>query len=306
MGLLDALSEEVLRQPAILESFARSQLPKIPDGSILVGAGDSFAAALAGFYVSRGRCLAVDPYYLATVPRAAAGREVVFISASGRTSSNILAARRVKGVSARTTALTADKTSRLGLATDRVVKLPMVLEPRMPGALSFSLSLLAVMKMLGKDGLCDFRRLLARAERDSGLVGFGEGTTYFLGNSAAHAISFYSAAKVYEMLGTKAHSEVLEEFCHLELFALRRPDAVNIYSCFDLMGRGKKLRESLVGRGYRASLIEARGSNDLERLFHAVFVAQVSILQRAEAAGLSEPRFLRDKGRLCISDTMIY
>lgn len=306
MRLLNALSEEVWRQPAILEGFGKSKLPRIPDGSIFVGAGDSYAAALAGFYVSRGRCLAFDPYYLATVPEAAAGKEVVFISASGRTSSNILAAKRVKGVSARTTALTADGTSRLASATDRVVKLPMVPEPRLPGALSLSLSLLAVMKMSGNVGLCDFRRAFARAEKDSGKVAFGKGTTYFLGNSAAHAISLYSAAKVYELLGEKAHSEALEEFSHLELFTLRRLDAVNIYSCFDLIGKGKKLQEALTGRGYKASLIEASGSNDLERLFHAVFVAQVSVLRKAEAAGLGEPRFLRDKGRLGISDAMIY
>lgn len=306
MTPLHDFSTDVLKQPELLTKFAQRKLDKLSKGSIFVGAGDSYAAALAGFYFSRGECLALDPYYLSVFPKTASGRKVVFVSASGRTSSNLVAARRVKGIADTIVALTADKESRLAMAADSIVRLPMVLRPRMPGALSFSLSVLAVLKMLGVDDRCDFQRAQTAARRSSSEVLFREGVTYFLGNAAAHSVALYSAAKVYELLGQRAFSETLEEYSHLQPFSSRKSDAVNIYSCFDTLGKGRKLQKALAGHGYTSSLIETKGTNAMERFFHAVFVAQLSVLQKAEASGLSEPNFLRDKGRLEISDDMIY
>ena len=308
MVLISDFSEEVLGQPESLEKFTGSRFYNVPRGSIFVGTGDSYAAALAGFYTSKGQCLALDPYYLSIFPETALGKDVVFISASGRTHSNLVAARKVRKVAKTIVALTADEESRLASAADTVVRLPMVLKPRLPGALSFSLSLLAVLKMLGVNDACDFQRAQKQARRSANEVAFskGKGITYFLGNGAAHSIALYSAAKVYELLGKRAFSETLEEFSHLELFSLRMSDTVNIYSCFDALGKGEKLQKALTARGYTSSLIETMGDNDTERLFHAVFVAQFSVLRKAKAAGLSRPNFLLDKARLKISDTMIY
>jgi glutamine---fructose-6-phosphate transaminase (isomerizing) len=306
MVSLDRLSKELRLQPKALEEFSRTAIRKVRKGSILVGAGDSYAVALAGCYTSMWKCAAFDPYHLASFPEAAEGKEVVFISASGRTSSNILAARRVKRLASSTTSITSDEASALAKATDRVVKLPMAPEPRMPGAMSSTLSLLAVLKMTSAAGPCDFRAAFAEAGRDSHRVASGRGTTYFLGNSVAHAVSVYSAAKVYELLGRRAQAQALEEFSHLQLFSLRRDDAVNVYSCFDPLGKGEKLRKELEGQGYTASRIPARGRSEVEQIFHAVFVAQLSALRRAKALGLTEPTFLHDKARLGISDSMIY
>jgi len=158
MALIQSFSDEVHRQPRALSVYSGSRLPTLPEGTILVGAGDSYAAALAAFYMTGGKFPAFDPYYLATFPDAASGREVVIVSASGRTSSNRLAAERVKGIASRTTALTGDGKSRLASVTDRTVRIPLTLEPRMPGALSFSLTLLALLKMTGTWGSCDFKR----------------------------------------------------------------------------------------------------------------------------------------------------
>src|SRR6266849_643216 len=79
------ISEEVEEQPKTLRRFARSKMPKAPEGSIFVGAGDSYAAALAGFHASKGGCFGMDPYVVATVPEITKGREVFFISVSGKT-----------------------------------------------------------------------------------------------------------------------------------------------------------------------------------------------------------------------------
>lgn len=289
-----------------MDRFGRSRLPLARKGAVFVGAGDSYAAALAGFYSSRGRCAALDPYVLASHPEFAEDAEVYFISVSGRTSSNARAAEKVRGHARTTTVLTAVEDSRLAGLTDRVVKLPLVYSPRTPGLLSFALSLLAVLKIAGEDGAADFGSAWERARRKK--LGFskGSGTTYFLGNSLAFPAALYAAAKTYEILGSRAHAELLEEFSHLQLFSSRRSDLVNAFACFDPSGLAEKLGSALAQGGRRSNVIADWGRSPVERLFHAVFVVQRSVLDEAKERGLSAPKFLSHRGALEASDAMIY
>ncbi len=306
-GAMDALEAEVEGQPAVLSRFARTKLPKAAPGTVFVGAGDSYAAALAGFYASGGRCLALDPYSLAESPGIAAGLEVYFISVSGRTASNVLAARNVKGVARGMTAITAADGSKLATSADRVVKLPMAYEPRTPGMLSFALSLLAVLKISSGEGACDFGGAMRNARKESGsLTVSRKGITYFLGNSLAYPAALYAAAKAYEILGARSHAELLEEFSHLELFSLRKSDAVNIFSPFDSLGMSSKLSRALRKEGYESRVVADRGETKAERLFHAVFASQQWVLAMARTRGLDRPDFLSRRGRLRVSDSMIY
>jgi hypothetical protein len=296
----------VERQPEVLSRFAVAHLPRAPRGSIFVGAGDSYAAALAGFYASRGRCIALDPYTLASEPEVAGGVEVFFISVSGMTTSNLLASARAKSFARKTTALTAVPRSPLTRSTHATLKLPMDYAPRVPGFLSFSLSALAVLKMVGVPGPCDFRAMLEAAKKDCRKFKLAKGTTYFLGNSLAHAVALYASAKEYELLGGRAHAEVLEEFSHMELFSLRASDRVNVFSAFDPEGVSRRLKQALVKAGYRSETVPARGRTPMESFFHCVFVAQLWSLMEARKAGLLRPRFLESTKRLRVSDSMIY
>ncbi len=305
-GRLRAAAEEIRGQPKALEAFGKSGFPSASKGSVFVGAGDSYAAALVAFYASRAGCIALDPYVLVAYPEIAAGREVFFISVSGRTAANVEAAARVRRLAKSTTAITSEGTNRLSELTDHAVKLPVRPAPRSPGLMSFSLSALAVLNISANAGGCDFEGAMHRAEKDSLEMVFSKGMTYFLGNASAHAITVYSAAKVYEFLGAKAQGELLEEFSHLELFSLGESDSVNIFSCFDPEGAGLKLREALSQRGYQARQVPSRGRSDCEKLFHAIFTSQLAVLRRAEELGLSGPTFLANKGRLAISDSRIY
>jgi len=301
-----SLAEEVLGQPEALARFARSRLPRAARGSIFVGAGDSYAAAMAAFYASGGRCVALDPYTLASAPEVAEGLEVYFISVSGKTASNVSAARRVRRLAKRTVAVTAERGSDLARLADDVAEIPMAYAPRTSGMLSFTLSLLAVLKVVGQDCEGDFEKAFVDARRDAGRVSVGKGTTYFLGNGLGHPAALYAAAKCYELLGARAHAELLEEFSHLELFSLRRPDAVNAFSCFDPSKMADRLAKALRGVGFEAQAIPSRGRSVAERLLHSVFVAQLAVIDEAGRAGLSEPRFLRAGKRLRTSDSMIY
>ena len=306
MGGIDSLLVEFEEQSAALTAFARARIRRASGGTLLVGAGDSYAAAMAGFFASNGRCIAMDPYSLAAAPEVARGLEVYFISASGRTASNVSAARKVKGIAKVTGAITAVEGSTLAGIVDRVIPLPMEYRPRKVGILSFSLSLLAVLRLAGRDSSPDFRRALTNARKDARSPGIGGGTTYILGNSTGYAVALYTGAKIYEVLGAKAQAELLEEFSHLELFSLTKHDQVCIFSCFDPGGMAKKLAGTLGESGYSARVIPSRGNTFVERLFHSVFVGQLFVLETASKRGLSEPRFAGSAQRLRASDSMIY
>lgn len=303
---MQELAREVNGQPAVLQRFARSKLPRAPSGSIFVGAGDSYAAALAAFYASGGRCIALDPGTLASAPEIAEGLEVFFISVSGRTVSNVKAARKVRRLAKRTTTLTAAVESKLAALTDRVVRLPMAYTPRTPGLLSFSLSLVAALQIVRGPAPCDYRRALRNAKNEGLKISRGKGTTYFLGNALAYPVAVYAAAKVYELIGARAHAELLEEFSHLELFSLGKSDVVNAFSCFDPLGMSGRLGKALKGNGFESHVLPSLGSSGIENLFHSVFAVQLSVLDQAMEAGLSKPKFLSVGGRLRTSDSMIY
>ncbi len=305
-GTIERLADEVRGQPAALRDFASSDFPRASKGSIFVGAGDSYAVALAALHMSKGSMLALDPYSLSAFPEIATGRDVYFVSASGRTSSNIAAARKVRGIAKQTVAITADEESGLAHSTERTVKLPMTLIPRTPGLLSFSLSLVAALRISIEHFSCDFGMAFRKAEGAGRKVSFARGTTYFLGNSAAYAIAVYAQSKTHELLGAKAHAELLEEFSHLELFSLRKSDAVDVLGCFDPSGSGRRLFRALSRRGYEAHVIEPKGASDVEQLFHSVFAIQTAVLREAEISGFDGPRFLTAKDNLEISDAMIY
>ncbi len=303
---VEELVSEVARQPEELACYARASLPKAPSGSVFVGAGDSYASALLWFYASRGKCIALDPYTVASDPEVARGVEVIFISVSGRTKSNLLALSRVRRVARKTTAMTAVGRSPLAMGADEVVALPIDYVPRTPGLLSFSLSAMAVLRMVGATGSFDFQKIFERAKADSRRLSLAKGTTYFLGNSLAHAAALYASAKVYELLGARAHAEALEEFSHMELFSLRPSDSVNLFSCFDPGGMARRLSLALSREGYRAATVPVRGRAPLESFFHCVFAAQLWALAEAKRAGLVKPGFLEGAKRLRVSDSMIY
>ncbi len=248
----------------------------------------------------------MDPYSLASAPETARGVEVYFISVSGRTASNVAAAKKVRGIARRTTALTAVRGSELARLVDRTVALPVRYAPKTSGMLPFSLSLLAVLRIVGEGGTADFHKAFAAAKKDRGNLMLGRGTTYFLGNSMGYPAALYAAAKTYELLGARAHAELLEEFSHLEIFSLAAGDAVNVFSCFDPLKMAGKLTQVLGRAGYTANAIPSRGASAVERLFHSVFTVQLALLDAAVGSGMHEPKFLGAGRRLRASDEMIY
>ena len=305
--MLSAVRAEVSSQAQALEAYLAERVAPAPAGSICVGAGDSFVAASVAARLSPTKVFAFTPYDLMADPSASRGRHVYFVSASGRTKANVAAARSMKGVAARTFAVTSDPGGPLSRATDSTLALPCKVVPRTPGTLSFTLALLALVKLTTTSPACDFEGAFALAERDAPKVLFSEsGTTHFVGNGPASPISLYAALKVSEVLGAPAQWGMLEEFGHAPLFSLRRPDTVNAFGAFDPLRVAPKLARLLKKRGFGASAIPAAPGTSLDAVFHLTFLAQLSVLRRAERKGMAAAYLSRSPEKLAVSDSMIY
>jgi glucosamine 6-phosphate synthetase-like amidotransferase/phosphosugar isomerase protein len=305
--LITDIREEVEIQARKLSVLAKARTPSIPTGSLLVGAGDSYVAAQCSAFLSSFRCIAIDPYTLISAPGLSKNRAVVFISVSGRTRSNVTAAEKVKPLAERTIAVTADSASPLAKVTSEVTLIPYDYRPRTPGTLSFTLSLLATLKLASAYTQCDFPQVFEQAAtRTPRLRVSKDDTTFFLGNHAAFAIAQYATAKTYEIFGSHAQGALLEEFSHMELFSLRKKDTVNVFQTADPAERGERLVDLLRERGYSAALIERHGTNEVEEVFHAVFVVQLAILRQMKERGIITPSFVKSHQRLEVSDMMIY
>lgn len=297
-----------MRQPATLQEAATSLRVRVARRcSLLVGAGDSYAASLCASGLSPLGLVAVDPLDLAERPSLAEKRDVYFISVSGKTRSNVDAARKVRESCRRTVAVTCDPESPLGEECDEVAAIPFSPSAKSPGVLSFSLSLLAVLQLGSCYSPCDFKSSMSEARRNAILIKPAEaGTSYFLGLGALYGVSLYAAAKVYEFTGRSAHAERLEEFSHMELFSLTAADSVNIFSTSSNRVTTEKLHNALSAAGFTSAVLPNRGRSGTECVFTAAFMAQLSALHAAERAGLRQPYFLRAPDKLRISDLMIY
>ena len=301
------VADQIARQPEALRSFLAVPQARAPPGSLFVGAGDSYAASSITSYFSSMRHAALDPYELTSDPGIATGKTIYFATVSGNTASGISAARVVEKIAKKRIAITANPEGKIASAVDEVVRIPFSYLSRLPGTLSFSLTLLALLKTaLGRFD-CDLAGAYSRARRDAGKVLLSDrGVTYFLGSGAAFPVCQYSALKMHELLGARAQAERLEEFGHAPVFSLRRDDAVNIFCAFDPLRVGEKLTASLRERGFAASAVLPSGPSRFDRTFYLIFLAQIAALRRARSIGLTRPYFTGATRKLAVSDSMIY
>jgi fructoselysine-6-P-deglycase FrlB-like protein len=305
---LSLVREEIERQPFELNKLLSSlRIEKARKGSIIVGTGDSYAVSLCASYLSSLRLLAMDPYVLYQSPEVAKGKDVYFVSVSGRTRANIETAKILHGICRNSIAITAGDKSSIASEVDKVIEIPYVPTKKLPGTLSFSLSLLISILLALPEVCCDFDAAYSASKRNSRRLRIADhGVTYFIGNHSAYGVAIYAAAKLYEFLGKKAHPALLEEFSHMELFSLSNTDFVNIFADADSANLGIRLRNALVKNRYSCALIESWGRNSVERVFHSIFLAQLAILRNAEVEGFSHPYFVYARKQLMISDVMIY
>lgn len=277
---------------------------------LFVGAGDSFIVSLATEVLSQRLAKAIDPYELSSDPTVANDKHVYFVSVSGKTRGNLEAAEKVRRRARKLTTITADIESPLARVCDDIIELKFhkSAEPT-PGTLSFTTSLLACFSRIVR--LPKLKNLEGAYERASGWskdIGIAKDqTAYFVGSELSYPIAMYGAAKVFEVLGSKAQYQRTEQFSHMELFSLSRRDLIVI-----IQWNGKKdpkaqnLRRLLHERGFTTVGFETKAETEVEHAIHSALYLQMLVWRNAYRLGLEECSFRLNTELLQISNTMIF
>src|SRR5712691_838716 len=214
------MAEEISNQTQDLPSFAsqlrKTSFPKLkPSTLIFAGSGDSYAASVFAQELSQSQAVASDPYELLTNIKRTRGKTLVIVSVSGRTRTNVELARKAKDIATNMITITANPESPLAKECDETLQLKYRTTGILTsGTVSFTTSLLACAFLLGNlPRIVEVKTVLAdTAYLATNLKQASEGTYLFTGSGVNYALSLYGAAKVNEVLGTKA-----EAICHEQL-----------------------------------------------------------------------------------------
>jgi D-arabinose 5-phosphate isomerase GutQ len=274
-----------------------------------VGAGDAFAAAKAAEYLSGFRARALDPYDLLLNPRIAEGKHVYIISVSGRTRTNIEAAKAARGIARRITAITSDVRSVLAETCDDLIKLSFRKTGAVtPGTVSFTTTLLACYSRVRElPAIPHLRQAFDRCVTWSDSIELPtEGTIFMVGTGLSYCMAIYGAAKIFEVLGSKSQCQATEQFSHMELFSLSGGDFVLLIPRSGADEKVAQLEGLLAGGGWNVAKVNPIESDEV---VHSIFTAmhlQVLVWRTALRLGLEECSFKKKEKHLRISDAIIY
>ncbi len=306
----EEMGEQVLALPKFRNELERNSDSRRPDPSDLVftGSGDSYATSLFAHYLSKRIAHAADPNDLSEGPDACKDRLVYITSVSGLTRANILLARRIKRISRKRVAVTANLDSRLAQVCDQIINLPYRRKGAVtPGTLSFSLSLLATAsRIIRLPSWQDLDRISASAGEWARQFSTGHhGSFVFIGSGVGYALAAYGAFKVQEVLGQAADYVHSEQLGHSKLFSIRKTDSIVCFASPD----DKKTREVsriLAENGFNLHLLLGHERDPIRSSLEAAFAFQDLSLRLAKKRGLKDASFLTDKKRLRLSSRLIY
>jgi fructoselysine-6-P-deglycase FrlB-like protein len=311
------MGEEIRYQIDDLPAFIRylGSLGTSPDSErsgidcSFVGAGDSFAAAKTAEYLSGFRARALDPYDLSQNPKIAEGKHVYMISVSGRTRTNIEAAKAVHGIAKMVTAITSDACSALAENCDDVIELRFRKTGAVtPGTVSFTTTLLACCSRLRELPMIpDLRPIFDGCVKWSDAIELPTaGTVFIVGTGLGYCMAIYGAAKIFEVLGSRSQYQATEQFSHMELFSLSDRDFILFIPAAGEDRKVAQLESLLVGGRWNVAKTSLMGGDDVVDSIVTSMQLQVLIWRTALRLGLREFAFKKKEKHLRISNTMIY
>ena len=286
---------------------------------LFVGSGDSFVSGLIASYESNFNCLCMDPTEIICNPTLSKNKRVCFISISGKTKENILAAKKVKQYCKETIAITANPTSDLAKNCMKVINLDYQKPPlATAGTLGFILTTMTALALVKKSKLViDTKKIYEKAEELShGIIDkikkyfsfTKDHSIFFLGTSTLFPISCYGSLKINEVLGLKSSAFSVEYFCHSPLFSLTHKDILLIFSSKNqhMNKKANKLNYLLNKQKFYSFLIEIPFNTNVEILFFSSFFVQLLVYGLAKEKKLKNCYFLENKELLEISSNLIY
>lgn len=276
---------------------------------IFTGAGDSYAASIAVEALSRRFARCLDPYDLLRNPSGSSDLHLYVISVSGKTKSNIQAAKATKGLAREITAISANLKSSLARAADNIIQLKFRSEGKLtPGTVSFTTSLLASFSRIK-----NLPNLTKLSDVYDAALSWSENieiplnsTTFLIGTGLTYPLAIYGKAKIYETLGSNSNSQRTEQFNHMELFSLKKDDLVIIMPENNSDDQAVKLHNLLEEQSFRTLILNPDENNEIERSIASAMYLQVLTWKNAQIKGIKECAFINRRNLLDISDKMIY
>ena len=287
------------------------------DNCLMVGAGDSYVAALITEYVSNYRTICCNPMEIVFNPEIIKNHRLYIISVSGNTKSNILAAKISKKKNIPTTAITARPESKLAKSCDEIIQVRYK-STGIPtsGTISFTSNLLCCLSLLGKIKSFDHLNMIYKEAYNEAenMISTTTGTSscyIFLASGLLFPVAIYGALKINEVFGLKSFAYPFEEFCHSPIFSIKSSDKIII-----LGDKGynddKELNRRLQNLGINSCYVDcARNDNSkktqlTDRLIKAIMLLQLFVLKKATLEKVKNCFFLENKELLKLSSTFIY
>ena len=210
MNSIELMKKEIEHQVERLK-ISKIEKNKNPSEYLFVGSGDSFVSGLIASYESNFNCLCIDPVEIIINPTLSKNKIVCFISISGKTKENILAAKKVKKYCKETIAITANPTSELAKNCMRVINIGYQ-KPSLAtaGTLGFILTTMTALSLVKKksktvnntkviyDKAEQFvNDIIDKIKKYSSLN--KDQTFFFLGTSTLFPICCYGSLKINEV-----------------------------------------------------------------------------------------------------------
>ena len=302
MKTIDAFENDVLLQIPYLQNIVlQKQLPiKKQQKIIFCGSGDSLSAAVLAESFSNYRIRAADPLDLIKNPDIAKNKDAYIISISGKTSSNIKAAKLFKN----STAISSNSNSKLvKICTKNII----IHYPNSgiftSGSIGFLASALASISLVSKICIKNISELFARATLESKKVKLGK-KIFILGNLHTFPIAMYGAAKFYEILGSNVNYCRIEQFLHMDLFSAKPGDTVLIFE--EKNTHNSKIVKNLKKLGLNVYQPTSGTNDKILQVIFFIFFSQLIPLFCAKKNKQKECYFVTAKKLRNVSSNMIY
>lgn len=295
MNTIDALANDISLQLDYLEKFKPQRIVK---NAVFVGSGDSLCAAMLAEAFSNYHSRAFDPLELANNKAISNKKHAYFVSISGNTISNVIAAKKIPYK----TAITKNLTGKLAKICKNIILLDYsdsgVLTS---GSIGFLASALTCISLVQKFKIKNAKKLYKSAIKQSKIMPHKK--VYLLGNQHTYPIAMYASAKLGEILGIDSHYERIEQFSHMGLFTARPGDTIIILE--QKNKHNSKLVLHLKKLGLYVHQPSSVGDEISQVLFY-VFVVQLLSLNLARKKKITDCHFVSQKKFRAASSGMIY
>lgn len=251
------------------------------DEGYIVGAGDSYAAGLTVQEKLKNDLVHVlDPYEALSYNLS---KPVIIVSVSGKTKYNVLLAKKLRN-KVKTVAITANPESPLAMEVSDVITLPYKPKARLPGFLSFLMSLSALYSI--------FR---LEEDKETGNTFEILDSPAFVGKGENYGIAYFASLKMAEIFGELSTYERLELFFHAPIFTTREREIVILSSGDD---REKRLKE--IANYTKVELTQCIGA------FCNARSILLSLIYKMKKNNWNRIYFMEDEKILNISSEIIY